>query len=281
MKRLAAEALVSAAERVDAILGKHRARARDWAEVDAITAARVTPTEKRKKQMIGGDDLFAQWARCAFDHIIADYVRAFNHKAAETRHFRKLPSGHACDGRFLESPTTDKGVPTGPLYSRAAVSFADPLALVAFFDALADPDRRSRDAGGRSRDDGPAVHFDVLALYNGLRSETAAEHADHEHADRKRAKSFTARKPKRQTFADPRNCALLLRLRRFGCDFELSLGLHDVEPFRVDAREYDRLAGALTKDTWNDYFAPTFDDHAELRTSPEEAAASFKETRKT
>ncbi|KAH8059037.1 hypothetical protein JL722_5587 [Aureococcus anophagefferens] len=137
--------------------------------------------------MIGGDDLFAQWARCAFDHIIADYVRAFNHKAAETRHFRKLPSGHA-------------------------------------------------DAGGRSRDDGPAVHFDVLALYNGLRSETAAEHADHEHADRKRAKSFTARKPKRQTFADPRNCALLLRLRRFGCDFELSLGLHDVEPFRVDAR---------------------------------------------
>ena len=57
--------------------------------------------------------------------------------------------------------------------------------------------------------------------------------------------------------------------------------LDDVEPFRVDAREYDRLAGALTKDTWNDYFAPTFDDRAELRTSPEEAAASFKETRKT
>ncbi|KAH8072996.1 hypothetical protein JL720_11087 [Aureococcus anophagefferens] len=202
VKRLAAEALVSAAERVDAILGKH---------------ARATGRGRDH----GG------WARCAFDHIIADYVRAFNHKAAETRHFRKLPSGHA---------------------------------------------------GWRRPGDGPAVHFDVLALYNGLRSETAAEHADHEHADRKRAKSFTARKPKRQTFADPRNCALLLRLRRFGCDFELSLGLHDVEPFRVDAREYDRLAGALTKDTCD--AAPTFDDRG-AADEPGGGRRELQETRKT
>ncbi|KAH8045958.1 hypothetical protein JL720_16534 [Aureococcus anophagefferens] len=204
VKRLAAEALVSAAERVDAILGKHRAR--DWAEVGD---RRRVHADRAQKQMIGGDDPSPS-GRAAPSTTSSPTTCAFNHKARR-RHFRKLPSGHACDGRFLESPTTDKGVPTGPLYSRAAVSFADPLALVAFFDALADPDRRSRDAGGRGRDDGPAVHFDVLALYNGLRSETAAEHADHEHADRKRAKSFTARNGARR-----RRVSRLVRLLILG-----------------------------------------------------------------
>ena len=187
----------------------------------------------------------AQWAKCSFEHVVADYVRAFNAEAKARRpeaRFRTLPDGgHVCNGRFLDHADP------GKILSRALLQFADPEALAKFFEAIT------------AKDPNLPLHFHVVAAHNGLKRETAAEHAQQEHQTRKRAGSFAIKATKKkQTFPDPQDAAVLLHVRRWGCDYEIALDLCDIQPLRVDAWQYDRMNVKLSSENYATYFEPSF-----------------------